>query len=579
MYNYDVKKLQIMLALLTALAVVAVYYFPVEAGSRAARSVWANRNLPEGRETYANHFATSLSCDICHGNVDTAENMRDEKERPVSPYQLWQSSMMANAARDPFWRAVVSAEVATNPEHADAIQQKCMRCHMPMLVTERKLEKQDTAPFATMYEDSPEGDLAVDGVSCTVCHQIAPDKLGTPESYTGGFVIKKGNVIYGPHGNPFAMPMVRHSGYFPKQSDHISESSMCGSCHTVFTHAIDNGKPTSHQLAEQSPYLEWRNSVFSTEREDKTSAAQSCQDCHMPRVSVDGKPIQTRIARSPNGGDFRTKIRKTFSRHVFVGGNTLLPAIFRDHADELNPLADADAFNATIKLATEQLQNNTARITISKPVLNGGNLNFKVGVHNKAGHKFPSAYPSRRAFLRVRVKDAAGKVIFSSGEFNEKGELLDEQGKVRSSESKGGYEPHLGELNSAAQVQIFESVMKDSHGNPTWRLMTGAGYIKDNRILPLGWKHDGPDADDTRPVGTGKSQFEGGKAVLPVKLKNMKGAASIEVDLFYQVISWRYANELFKVRTPEILTFKEYLDAADTKPVKVTSATTKVRKK
>ncbi|MEE9311566.1 MAG: hypothetical protein V3V10_04060 [Planctomycetota bacterium] len=573
------KKLQIILAMLTALAVVAVYYFPADAGSRSARQSWETRNLPEGQKTYANHFATALACEVCHGNADTAENLRDEKKRPVSPYQLWQSSMMANAARDPFWRAVVSAEVANNPEHADAIQQKCMRCHMPMLVTERKLQKQEPAPFATMYKNSTEGGIAIDGVSCTVCHQIAPDKLGTPESFTGGFVIEKGNVIYGPHANPFSMPMIGHSGYFPVQSDHISESSMCGSCHTVFTHAIDNGKATSHQLAEQSPYLEWRNSVFSTEREDKSRAAKSCQDCHMPRVSVDGKPIQTRIARSPNGGDYLTEVRRTFSRHVFVGGNTLLPAIFRDHADELKPLANADAFNATIKLATEQLQNNTARITISKPVLSDGKLEFKVGVHNKAGHKFPSAYPSRRAFLRVRVKDAAGKMIFSSGEFNDKGELLDEHGKVRSSESKGGYEPHLRELTDASQVQIFESVMQDVHGKPTWRLMTGASYIKDNRILPLGWKADGPNADDTRPVGTGTSRFEGGKAVLPVILKNMTGAASIEVELFYQVISWRYANELFKIRTPEILTFQEYLDAADTKPVRVTSATTKVTQK
>ena len=31
--------------------------------------------------------------------------------------------------------------------------------------------------------------LAQDGVSCTVCHQIAPDRLGTRDSFNGNFVV------------------------------------------------------------------------------------------------------------------------------------------------------------------------------------------------------------------------------------------------------------------------------------------------------------------------------------------------------------------------------------------------------
>jgi hypothetical protein len=574
-----VKTLQIPFAVLTLLAVTGAVYFNVEAGSRSARSTWKSRNLPEGRETYANHFTTSLACEVCHGNAETAENLRDEDKRPVSPYQLWQSSMMANSARDPFWRAVVSAEMANNPKHAAAIQEKCMQCHAPMVMRDRKMQGLKPPTMGVIYEDSVEGDIAVDGVSCTVCHQIKKDKLGTAESFSGGFVIDQGKIIYGPHANPMAGPMLGHSGYMPIQSDHISESALCGTCHTLYTHAIHKGEQTDHSLPEQSPYLEWRNSVFTTEVEDKSRAAKSCQDCHMPRKSVDGVNIRTRLARTPGGGDYLSDFRDRFSRHTFVGGNTLLPAILRDHADELKPLADTDAFNATIELATEQLQNNTASVTISKPVLKDGTLEFRIGVHNKAGHKFPTAYPSRRAFLRVRVLDAKGNALFSSGEFDKKGRLLDAQGRIRASESKGSFEPHLSELNDPSQVQVFESVMQDAEGKPTWRLMAGASYVKDNRILPLGWLPDGPHAVDTRPIGTGDSSFEGGKALLPVKLKNISDAASIEVDLYYQVISWRYANELFKFRTQEILTFKEYLEAADTAPVRVSGATTKVTTK
>ena len=42
-------------------------------------------------------------------------------------------------------------------------------------------------PFAA---DAKEGRQAADGVSCAVCHQISTERLGTPESYNGGFVVQ-----------------------------------------------------------------------------------------------------------------------------------------------------------------------------------------------------------------------------------------------------------------------------------------------------------------------------------------------------------------------------------------------------
>ncbi len=46
--------------------------------------------------------------------------------------------------------------------------------------------------------------LAADGVSCSLCHQITPEKLGTRESLVGRFVIdttkpKGQKVVYGPY--------------------------------------------------------------------------------------------------------------------------------------------------------------------------------------------------------------------------------------------------------------------------------------------------------------------------------------------------------------------------------------------
>ena len=74
----------------------------------------------------------SSSCARCHSNAPNAEAMRDADGVGIAPFDLWQSTMMANAARDPLWRAVVSAEVAAAPGRREEIERTCLGCHSPM---------------------------------------------------------------------------------------------------------------------------------------------------------------------------------------------------------------------------------------------------------------------------------------------------------------------------------------------------------------------------------------------------------------------------------------------------------------
>lgn len=76
-------------------------------------------------------FSTSDACAPCHDHAPGATAMRDDLGRGIAPFDLWQSSMMANAARDPLWRAVVSAAIAATPSAAEAIGNKCNTCHSP----------------------------------------------------------------------------------------------------------------------------------------------------------------------------------------------------------------------------------------------------------------------------------------------------------------------------------------------------------------------------------------------------------------------------------------------------------------
>ena len=238
----------------------------------------------------------------------------------------------------------------------------------------------------------------------------------------------------------------------------LPPSTLCGSCHTLETNTLDAaGRPTGHTLMEQSPYLEWRNSDYDTEREQPSAHARSCQSCHVPIVDDDGRSLRTRIAHNPGGRDWPPLgPRSPFGRHEFVGGNTVVPAILRDHRTELGATAPGEAFEATISRARGQLETRTATIAVPHVVRQGDRLRVSVAVANLAGHKLPTGFPSRRVWVRFLARNLAGEVVFHSGAFDDRGNLQDGQGKVHAAEHPGGpVLPHFREIDDAGEVQVY----------------------------------------------------------------------------------------------------------------------------
>jgi hypothetical protein len=530
--------------------------------------------LPTARDLSGEHVATSGVCAECHSNHADADAMRDASGAPVAPYDLWQGTMMANATRDPLWRAVVSAEVAAAPAMRDVIEAKCLTCHAPLATVEAGLEGEDPPQIAEIYAGSDRGMLALDGVSCTLCHQIQPDGLGTEETFSGHYAVEPGSQIYGPHADPFAAPMSGRTGFEPVYGAHIRDSGLCATCHTLTTTALtaDGTALSDRSMLEQAPFLEWQASSWS-----RGEGARSCQGCHLPETDAAGDPLSTRIARAPGGWDMGPlDERSPYGQHTLVGGNTTMLGILRENRELLGLRASEQALAVTIALTRAQLADRTARLAVVEADASRGSLDLTVEVENLAGHKLPTGHPSRRAWLSLAVTDATGALVFTSGAANTAGELVGPDGSALASERIGGpILPHVDLVEGAEAVPVYQPIMLDAEGNPTFRLLAGVGYAKDNRLLPAGWDLAVAAANGVEPVGLGgDTDFGSGGDQVRYRLSDLEGEPpyTVEVSLLYQAVSPRYVAELAAWDTPEVNAFLTLWARADRSPEVLASA-------
>ncbi len=120
-------------------------------------------------------FQTSDRCLACHNGLTT------DSGKDVSIGFDWRSSIMANSSRDPYWQGSVRRETIDHPSAKPHIEDECSVCHMPITRYEAKLQGEEGEIFAHLPfdKDKKNNAEAEDGVSCSVCHQIGKEKLGT----------------------------------------------------------------------------------------------------------------------------------------------------------------------------------------------------------------------------------------------------------------------------------------------------------------------------------------------------------------------------------------------------------------
>ena len=504
-------------------------------------------NQDSGFSGRASHplFYTFDRCVACHNGLAAPRG------GDASIGTDWQPSMMANASRDPYWHAAVRREVLDHPAVAAEIEDECSVCHMPMARTEAKAAGQKFGIFAHLPAgpgNSRADLLAADGVSCTACHQIQDKGLGQKDSYTGGFVIDVQlpvgqRSIFGPYvvDKGRTRVMQSSSDFEPRQASHVTGSEFCATCHTLYTHALGPDGKILGQLPEQVPYLEWRHSGYSPYR--------SCQSCHMP--VVDGEMAISSVLGQP---------RNRLARHVFRAGNFFMPRIFARYRDQLAVNAQLQGLDAASRRTVEHLETEAARLAILSAKVEANKLLTEISIENLAGHKLPSAYPSRRAWIHFTVRDRQGQVVFESGALQPDGSI---SGNDNDSDASL-YEPHYEEIDNSGKVQVYESVMADADGRPTTGLLTGLRYIKDNRLLPMGFdKTTAAEDIATQGDAQGDGNFTSGgdRIRYSVDLRQAADPFTVQVEIWYQPIGYRWAQNLRRQRAEETDRFVSYYES------------------
>jgi hypothetical protein len=161
----------------------------------------------------------------------------------------------------------------------------------------------------------------------------------------------------------------------------------------------------------------------------------------------------------------------------------------------------------------------------------------------------------------VTVKNGAGKIVFESGALRGNGSIVGND----NDDEPSRFEPHHAVIESPDQVQIYEAILGDAKGGVTTGLLHATQYLKDNRVLPFGFDKKGAPSDvAVHGQAVSDDDFVGGSDRVDLRLPvgQAAGPFSVEVELLYQPIGFRWADNLRAVPGSEPPRFVRAYDAS-----------------
>ncbi len=480
----------------------------------------------------------------------------------LAQFAEWTGSLMSVSSRDPVFRAQLESETVLYPDQAGKTTRLCLRCHAP---AGERFDGDLAQDLANTYQDADGsslhaakfGALARDGVSCAVCHRIADEHLGEPASFTARFTLDDPDVVNGPrydNGDLQTDPMETAIGVTPRFARHIEHAGLCGTCHMVDTPIYERPGTSAH---EQTTYLEWRNSAFA----DETGAEyQTCQGCHMPATQpLSPAPTAGAIVNYEDS-DFPyvanrkaahlvdTLQRPGYRRHTLVGINVFSMGFFQQFPYLLgsHTFSPARQFaeivpprSLAMYEALQLARHETVDLKVSRADHATGGVTLDVSVTNKVGHKFPTGVGFRRAFLQVEALDDQGQRLWCSGCTSGIGVITDSAGQMLPAETaidSSQVQPDYDYIDSDQQVQIYESRHINTRGLLTTSFVELYQEVKDNRLLPQGWRHGGFPDYHMEPVAASPTDEPAVDRVRYRLPSDLRGLSRVRVALYYQAL-------------------------------------------
>ncbi len=495
-------------------------------------------------------FGGSGLCGGCHGHDPAGLAMVDSRGADVNILDDWRATMMANSSKDPLWLAKVSHEVLVNPGHQQMLEHKCTSCHAPMGHFNAIHNGQQYYSMAQLATDS----LGLDGVSCGACHQLDPEVIGN--DFSGNLVYDTTKTVWGPYLSPFQDPMADFIGFNVEYGEHIQTSELCAGCHTLITETVDlGGTPTGGEFVEQATYHEWLNSDFSDE-----ITGTECAGCHVPQINENIIIAANYSFLGP---------RRPYGLHHLVGGNSFMLKLMKANKDTLGIDATDAQFDSVIMRTNDLLRLETLDMQLSDLGTANDTAFYSVRLENKAGHKFPSGYPARRAFIQFLVLDDLGDTLFKSGTWDNDYEVIGHDAQ---------FEPHYQTIDEEDQVQIYEMIMGDVNGDRTTVLERAASHLKDNRLTPKGFSMSHPTYDTTLIAGNALTDpdfnWDGGTegtgadiVYYNVPLNGFTGSLNVIAKVYYQSVPPGWLQEMFQLSSQPIDHFKDMFNQADKEPI------------
>jgi hypothetical protein len=263
--------------------------------------------------------------------------------------------------------------------------------------------------------------------------------------------------------------------------------------------------------------------------------------------------------------------RAPFNKHSFAGANSFMVNLIKQNKNQIGVGASDANFDSTLTAINRLLKQQTLDVTTEIESVIQDTLSINVALQNKAGHKFPSGYPARRAVLQVIAIKENGDTLFASGLFDTNGEFIN---------VNDPYEPHYNSINNPNQVQVYEMILSDVNGNRTTVLERSAYSLKDNRIPPVGFTTQHSTYDTAKIVGGAfddsnfnkNNGIEGtGKDLVNYKISlgGYQGNVNVFAKVYYQSVPSYWLSEMFNFNTPEISAWQNYYNASNKLPVYV----------